>query len=338
MSDTTSDPAAIERDLEQTRSRLDHRLEELQSRLSPGQVIDEAMAYFRTSQGADFGRNLAESVRDNPLPAALVGIGIVWLMASGRRTEPRAAPRDGAYDELHARVRTAGAGVMRLPEETETSWRDRVDEARGRVLGLTRQAQESTESFGQRITDALSAAKDGLTRQMHDLHDRAAAGTGAARDAVGTLAGQARDTVGDWAESGRAAMAGSGGALAGLAENPVVLGAIGLAAGALLGTLVPQSAQEERALADTAGAARETLRGAAQQAMDRGRQAAQAALDAGRETAQQEGLAGQKSAGELFEGARSGALADSGKKVVQAALRATDKAARGEAGEQQQPG
>ena len=86
MSDNTSDPGRIERDLDATRSRLGSHLSELQDRLSPGQVLDDAMKYFRGSEGADFGRNLLDSVRANPLPAALTGIGLAWLMASGPRT------------------------------------------------------------------------------------------------------------------------------------------------------------------------------------------------------------------------------------------------------------
>jgi hypothetical protein len=68
MSDT-SNPARIERDLDATRSRLGSHLSELQDRLSPGQVLDELMGYFRGNEGAAFGRNLVDSVRGNPMPA-----------------------------------------------------------------------------------------------------------------------------------------------------------------------------------------------------------------------------------------------------------------------------
>src|SRR3954451_15711571 len=82
MSDATSEPDRIERDLEHTRARMDNHLNALQDRLSPGQILDDMMAYFRGSEGADFTRNLTDNVRSNPLPAALTGIGLTWLMAS----------------------------------------------------------------------------------------------------------------------------------------------------------------------------------------------------------------------------------------------------------------
>lgn len=86
MSDNMSDPAEIERSLDQTRSRLGSHLGELKNRLSPGQVLDDVMRYFRGSEGADFGRSLVANVRSNPLPAALTGVGLVWLMASSQRS------------------------------------------------------------------------------------------------------------------------------------------------------------------------------------------------------------------------------------------------------------
>lgn len=84
MSDT-SNPAHIERDLDETRSRLGNHLNELQDRLSPGQVLDDLMGYFRGSEGAAFGQNLVANIRANPMPAAITGIGLAWLMASNPR-------------------------------------------------------------------------------------------------------------------------------------------------------------------------------------------------------------------------------------------------------------
>src|SRR4029077_6738720 len=99
MTDSTT---RIEDDLRVTRDRMDGRLTELQEHLTPGQILDDVMGYFRDSQSGDFGRNLMTSVRNNPLPAAITGIGLAWLMVSGSgvtagmghdvRREPAARP------------------------------------------------------------------------------------------------------------------------------------------------------------------------------------------------------------------------------------------------------
>ena len=68
MAEPTTDTGRFERDLDQTRARLGSHLTELQDRLSPGQVLDDLMGYFRGSEGAAFGRSLLDNVRGNPMP------------------------------------------------------------------------------------------------------------------------------------------------------------------------------------------------------------------------------------------------------------------------------
>ena len=149
MSDSTSKQDVIERDLERTRSRMDNRLSELQERLSPGQILDDLMGYFRGSEGGDFARNLMDSVRNNPLPVALTGIGITWLMASN--PQPRAAVSEkervssstdsrtwANHEEFDLHFRELEHSVSRQTDEDDTAYRFRVDEARGKALGVAR--------------------------------------------------------------------------------------------------------------------------------------------------------------------------------------------------------
>jgi hypothetical protein len=356
MSDNTSDPDRIERDLDQTRSRLGSHLSELQDRLSPGQVIDDLMGYFRGSEGADFGRSLLDSVRGNPLPAAVTGIGLAWLMASGPRQGgpaqaatpgPRrvnvyrgtsGSSQDGyGYDDMNSRMLAAEQGVARQTGEAEQAYAARIDEARGQAIGLARQAQESAESFAERIRQTLGSAKQTLAESTHDMRD----GVGAATASLGEVAKNTASSIGGATQtatdaivrSGRTAGQTGGNLVSAFAENPVLLGVLGLAAGALLGALLPQSEQEEAALGDIAGQARETARGLAHDAVDRGGNVARAVLGAGRESAQAHDLGGGKSAGGLLDAALSGELAGNAKEVAQDMLRASDEAVRNEVAE-----
>ena len=357
MSQNSSDPDHIERNLDQTRARLDSHLSELQDRFSPGQVLDDLMGYFRGSEGADFGRNLLDSVKSNPLPAALTGIGLAWLMASNPRPHQDSAdgpllapgrsrvrvfgakdPVPTTYDAMTARVRNAGQGVTRQQDEAEHAYNARLHEARGQAIGLARQAQETTESFSQRIQDALSAAKQTVAQGAsaatqavgqgaQGLRDRA----GDAADQLGSAAQQGGQYASDQlAHSSQTAQQMGGTLIAALADSPVLLGALGLAAGALLGALVPQSDQEEAALGGIAGQTRQTARDLAQEAVDRGGRVAQTVLEAGRSSASEHGLTSGKSAGSIVDAALSGDLAGNAKQVAQDVLRAGDEAVRKE--------
>src|SRR4029077_8602747 len=97
----------------------------------------------------------------------------------------------------------------------------------------------------------------------------------------------------------------SGTLLSTIGDNPVLLGALGLAVGALLGALVPQSGQEEAALGEVADGARTAARTLAQGAMDRGGKVAQQALEAGRDSVRAHGLTGDKTVGNVVDEALS---------------------------------
>ena len=75
----------IERDLGRTRARLDANIDTLQQKFAPADLVDQAMSYFKEGGGMEFGRNLGRSVRENPVPIALIGVGLGWLMLSGKK-------------------------------------------------------------------------------------------------------------------------------------------------------------------------------------------------------------------------------------------------------------
>ena len=82
----TKSSAQLEREAEQTRSQLAATLEELRSRITPGQLVDQTLDYARESNVGELVRNLGRDARDNPLPLALIGTGLAWLMmTNGRR-------------------------------------------------------------------------------------------------------------------------------------------------------------------------------------------------------------------------------------------------------------
>ena len=357
MSQNMSDPSAsaIERDLDQTRSRLNTNLTMLQQRMTPGQVLDDLMRYFRGKEGADFGRSLVDSVRGNPLPAAITGIGLTWLMASNPRAgassqTPSPAMsgtsglrvergwlgfNDGGHEAVTARVRTAEQLVGRKQGEEEHQYASRLDVARGQALGLARHEEETTTSFSDRVRAALTSAQETLAAKSHDLRDQAtgAASTiGSALQGASHSVGEAAQRAGDaMGQGGQAAGKAGGNLLSTVTESPVLMGALSLAAGALLGALLPQLEQEEATLGKLAGQARDTAKSLAQDAVDRSGTIAQAVLDKGGDSAEAHGLTGSKGPGELLDAAMSGNLAKDVKQVAEDFIHSGNEAVRKEA-------
>ncbi|MBL8658173.1 MAG: DUF3618 domain-containing protein [Rhodospirillales bacterium] len=77
-------PDEIEQEIIATREHIDRTLDVLTERLSPGGLFDQAMHTARET-GGEFTLNLGRTVRDNPVPVALLGLGLGWLMVADRQ-------------------------------------------------------------------------------------------------------------------------------------------------------------------------------------------------------------------------------------------------------------
>lgn len=80
----------IQQEIEATRAELDRTMEAIERKLTPGQVLDEALGYFRSRPGS--GSDLANWIRENPVPVVLIGIGLAWLLFGPRSPAVRYLP------------------------------------------------------------------------------------------------------------------------------------------------------------------------------------------------------------------------------------------------------
>ena len=350
-----TESTAVDRDLDATRTRLGGHLDQLRNRMTPGQVLDDVVRYFRGKEGADFGRSLLSNVKENPLPAAVTGVGLAWLMATNGRAavaqpasiaQSDVATTTSAYeasarrqDEItaaRARIRLAEESVGRREGESDDAYKMRREDARGYAVGVTRQPEDTHESFADRIQGFLSDGKQSVADSVRGARTSLSSAASSASSAISGYGSSAQDAVADTmgragntmsAGGQAAAQAGSRWAAA-LTESPVVMGVLSLAAGALLGALLPQSETEESALAGVAGKVRDTAAGLAHDGMDKGGDVAKSVLDAGTASVHGHGLAGEKSVGTLVDAAISGDLASDAKQVVADVLQAGDDAIR----------
>ncbi|OGR17214.1 MAG: hypothetical protein A2X81_14975 [Desulfobacterales bacterium GWB2_56_26] len=103
--------------IKHTRAGIDETLHTLEDKLSPKELWEQAIKW---SEGArDFAGNLGNIVRENPIPATLMGISLIWFMTAetSRRvdhvdTSGIKSKLQGKYAEARSTVRstTAEAG------------------------------------------------------------------------------------------------------------------------------------------------------------------------------------------------------------------------------------
>ncbi|MCD6073171.1 MAG: hypothetical protein K0Q70_54 [Rhodospirillales bacterium] len=78
-------PEQIERDISELRAQISDTLDAVQHKLSPGQLLDQALSYAK--DGGAVAANIGRGMRDNPIPASLFGLSLAWLWYSGSRNE-----------------------------------------------------------------------------------------------------------------------------------------------------------------------------------------------------------------------------------------------------------
>lgn len=300
----------IERDLARTRARMDRRLDELQDHLTPRQIVNDAFAYLKGGDGADFAQDAIARIKANPLPAVLTGVGLIWLMASASRPAQTTESQEVApQPDIATRLRDAEESTERGFDESPETHAGRIDEARGIVLGIARHASETASDYGERIRQAMASALRRARESQHDLTANASAAAGRLTDSAQRGGKAFKQGIGTVTQSTRQT-------LASITANPFALGAIAVVVGLVAGALIPATEQEERVLGGTANRLRSAGRDLAQDVVDRGGRVASEALGALQDSAETHGLTVDKPIGEVAADIKSGALVGDVKSVA----------------------
>jgi len=217
------------------------------------------------SGASDFVSGLQDAVRQNPVSAALVGMGLLWMFTGGNRLSTAAA-----FFPAVAKGAAAGAADGLL-----------------RTAGVVSAAGEGVKSLGERFVDGVRDTLSEATAATGDAATRCVEGV---KSVAAQSAAQLRSTT---AEIG-AADYGVGQLQQNLKQTferqPLLLGAIGLAIGAGMASAFAATQFEKDAVGETAERVTDQLKEMATTQVDRVTAAAERTVDAIKEEAQAQGL------------------------------------------------
>jgi len=205
-------------------------------------------------KGSSFVRDLGDAARENPISAALIGMGILWMFGGSAASVARRARVDRMLDRAGeaseatgSMIRTTGArlgeNVTSATRKVQSSASAAMEEAtrfgREQIEGAGRFGREQIEGagrFGQEQTDTLGRYARSLPEYARSIPDYARAIPESGGEMMHTL----RSNLAELFKA-----------------QPLALGAIGLAIGAGIAAALPPTKAESEYLGETSEAVQE---------------------------------------------------------------------------------
>jgi hypothetical protein len=243
--DEAAEAVEIRTEIEETRLEMGGTLHELGDRLEPGHLVNQAKENVREAtigRVEDTAKGMSdmvmETIRRNPIPAAMAGAGLALLWAN------RSNGHDGngrMSDRRYGAYYGSGATYVQGYEPQGPGIGDRARDAASTV-------GDTVGQVGEKVGRTVGGVGDTVGRTAGDVGQN-----------VGQGIGQMGNQLDRWMQS-----------------SPLALGAIAVGAGALIGAILPETPQEREMLSDAGlkvgQAMRDTVDNAsmkAEEAMDR---------------------------------------------------------------------
>ncbi|APG88313.1 DUF3618 domain-containing protein [Sinorhizobium americanum] len=293
----THSSAELQREIEADRQRIEEKLHAIQERMSPGQLMDEVLEYAKSSGGAEYMSNLGAALKTNPIPVALMGVSLAWLLANPGSRAPKYS--DNATDEYPLATVT---GPVKRTGPIEESFGERyshfADESGNRFRAMTDAAGRRAGHFVDQSGKAYRGFADAAGQQIEDIRDE----TGALFDEASGWASRTWRQVSATASRMSDSLADTGRSLAGSVQSagrsledqgarlnaailqhfrdqPLVGGALAFAVGAAIGAALPHTEAEDEAMGEAADEMRSNLAAKANAAVGEAMGTAQDMLD-----------------------------------------------------------
>lgn len=253
-------------EIERTRAGMGETVDAIQERLSPENLKEQAKDRVKEAtvgKAQEAGSGIVDTIKANPLPAALTGIGLGWLLMNARQqSSSRPGYGNVAYrDAAHLEGYPPG-------EYAPTTY------------GYPPRYEEQGAG-GSSAGQALGNARDKVGDTAGQVQDKAGELAGRAQDGASQLSGQASRLSDQTRYQARRA---GGGFQRILRENPLTVGTLAVGVGAAIGLAIPETGKEHEVM----GAARDTVVDKAQEKVQETQQKVQNVAEEAQSAAQQE--------------------------------------------------
>jgi len=271
----------IRETIEQTRAEMSETIDAIQERLSPSnlkeqvkeqvreqfedakEVVREAtigkvedMAQRASDTVSNTGMSIWNTIKANPIPAAMVGAGLIWMWRSGSNNARRTAGygadyrsnwrSDASRPDYASGYSTSGYSGSGRPSES----------------GLMDRAAETTSSLANRAADTIGSA------------------VGQVQEKAGNLAVSTKETLSGVVDQAQHQVQRAEDRLqSALRDNPLAVGAVALSLGTAVGLALPQTRKENEWMGEARDTVMEKAQTVAQDTMQEVQRAAEKVSD-----------------------------------------------------------
>ena len=261
-------------EIERTRADMSETVDAIQDRLSPENLKEQAKDRVKEAtvgRAQEAGSGIVGTIRQNPVPAALTGIGLGWLLMSARK--------QSAGQEARLYRRPYSSSGYPPPYDATQDYPPRYEE---------------TESSGASPGQALGRARDRVGETTTQAQQRAGQVASQAQDKAGQVVSQAQERASRLGNQARyQAQRASGGFQRALRENPLTVGALAAGLGAAVGLAIPATEKEHEVMGEARDTLVEKAQEKAQDAQQKVQRVAEEAQSAAKDEADNQGLTNQ---------------------------------------------
>jgi hypothetical protein len=270
-------------DIERTRAQMDRTFDELEQKLTPGQIMGEVWHFAKGGSAAGASK-LWHVARDYPLPTTVIGLGLGWLLYESSRASR-------GYDGRYSRYYTTGAGYtgegaagygsydenynvdFQASDDYDTHSEGRLHAAADTVKGAASGAADSVRHAASTARDKVSGAADSVRDSASHLGERARIKAQNLRYKTRYQARQAQTSFWETME-----------------RNPLAVGVATLALGVVAGLTLPSTRREDELMGETRDRLLQDAKEKGREVLDKGKHVASTAMDTLKHEVEHQGL------------------------------------------------